>query len=134
MADAEAGSPDTPRVSQTAVSIGAACATMSVAGLLYAGDYIVFRLPMLQDLYKSVKVSMGRHIEFMYDYGLALWGVLLIGVVISCDQALRNSGHRRALIWNATILVCTLLLVFYAREAAWRPLMNLLRGLGTSPP
>src|SRR5687767_3356249 len=71
-------------------TVGMFCALASAVALVFAGDYIFFKLAKFNDVYKSIKVAMPLWWEFFYDYGMAVWGVLLIATVVSFDRAIRD--------------------------------------------
>ena len=122
--------PPDVRRSQIA-SVGMFCAMASALSLLFAGDYLYFKLPKFNDVYKSIQVRIPQGYEFVYDYGMAAWGLLLIATVVSFDRAIRDPLGRWTLTFNVAVGFAAVGFAFFVFHAAWSPFYNLLQGIGT---
>lgn len=109
-----------------------ACALSSSIFLLYAADYLFLRIPLWSDLVKAVKVTVSPGVQAVFDWGIALWGILLIFTVVSVDQACRKAGQRKTLVINVLVLLCTIGLAFMVRQSIWTSLTSLFQGVGAS--
>jgi hypothetical protein len=114
-----------------ASALGMFCAGVSALALLYSGDYIFFKLGKFNDVYKSIKVAIHPLFELIFDYGMAVWGILLIATVVSFDHAIRRPLDRRTLVLNVTVAIATIGFTCLLHHAAWSPIYNLLQGVGT---
>ena len=114
------------------VAFGMACAVSSAILLLYAGDYMFLRLNHFRDVFNSVKVRIPMVTELVLDYGIVLWGLVLIGTIISIDQALRKGGLRRTININFGVLAAAIVLAFLVRQAFWHPMLSLFQGVGAN--
>jgi hypothetical protein len=123
--------PPEPAPSVNLIAFGMSCAISSAILLLYAADYLFLRLRGMGDVVASVKVHVSLGVQLVYDYGIAVWGVVLICTVVSVDQACRNAGRKRTIILNFLVLIAAVGLAFMVRQAMWGPFTNLMQGIGT---
>jgi hypothetical protein len=121
--------PDRPAPSANAAVLGMSSAIVSALVLLYAGDYIFLRLPKLVNVFKTFKANLEWPVQFMFDYGVFLWGIVAICTFGSFVVALRHGGRPQTVGINVAVLIAALVLAFLARQAAWHPFLGMLQGM-----
>lgn len=121
---------DSKRVSP---ALAISCAVGATLATAYSGLYIFYRLPVAEDLFKSVKVKIPGYAIFMMDYGMIVWFAILAAVVLSFLLAFRRPQGRGTAEVAATTFLASIVFAIMTHQAVWGPTMNLLQGIGTQP-
>ena len=112
------------------------CAVVSAVSLLFAADFVFFKLSTFEDLSKVIKVAPHALSVFVYDYGRAVWGIMLVATVLAWEQAFRRPLEKRTQLFNIVVALITVAFTFLLHYAVWNPVREFLVGLGglsTSP-
>ena len=110
-------------------TIGMTCAVISAVALLIAAELVFVELPRVMDIYKSIHLNTSAAAQFVFNYGIALWGAVLICTILSFHQAFRHGGKPKAMVVNIVVLLAALGFMFVIRRMAWIPMMSLFQGL-----
>jgi len=105
-------------------------AFVSALALLYSADYILVWLPRFEDVYKSVNVNLPLATRLIFDYGLAVWAVMVLGTIISYVEIHRRPGQRRTVAISVIVVIGAVSLAAFVRHATLAPVIGLFQGIG----
>lgn len=117
--------PRTPATGLTGPVFGLTCAMIGALALCYAGNYIFFIFPDLNDVWRSVKDKGTWSSRFVTAYGLSLWIAATAGTVWSLALAYRRPRGPSTLAINVGMMIPALALAYLVNQGAWNPMINL---------